>query len=317
MKRLALLLCLCVSVPLEAQESDSFDPGGYVQVELILFTTETDLEASNRTGVLPELLERTDPRHFPLDLVGIQGASLTSAVDTSWPEAEWALIKPGLMELNAHQLARGVRWFLEGSGEVSAQEEDGSETPELAVPREPTDVLAHPEGLEGEQASALFQDPLLADPSAETDPVSPASEKLEAPKELPLWERYRIWFSELLSNCFSQLEESEWRLGAATNSLRSDPQFRVLMHAAWIQPIGREPSHVLLHGGSSAEVGVLSLWRLAFVEAEIRMWRPLGQGYAELRKTRPLRLGRNYYLDHPLMGAVIRVDPIRVPAEFR
>ena len=316
MKRLALLLCLCVSVPLEAQESGSFDPGAYVQVELILFTTETDLDASNRTGVLPELLERTDPRHFPLDLIAIQGASLTTALDTSWLEAEWALIEPGLMELDADQLARGLRWFLENSDEVSEQEED-SETLWLAVPTEPSEVLADAEGLQGEQASALSQDSLLADSNAETGPLSPASEQLEALKEVPLWERYRIWYNELLSNCFSQLEESEWRLEAASNSLRSDAQFRVLMHSAWIQPIGRRPSHVLLHGGSSAEVGVLSLRRLAFVETEIKMWRPLGQGYAELEKTRPLRLGRNYYLDHPLMGAVIRVDPIRVPAEFR
>jgi len=106
-------------------------------------------------------------------------------------------------------------------------------------------------------------------------------------------------------------------LSRALAALERSNAHRVLMHGAWIQPVSVQPRPVLLSGGGRGEVGFLSVTREGFFKAEVRIWRPLGAGYAELHEVRPMRGRRAYYFDHPLMGVVLRIDPIRVPSEFR
>ena len=273
-----LALAFFCSVPLIAQGADTFDPGAYVQVELILFTRTWEGQGTNRTGVRPEDLDKYAPRRFPPGLLSVRGAMLDQSQDVSWFENEWALIEPQLLgpgesELALVPLKAQVPTFVAPPRE---------EMPEEAPP-------PHPEA------------PMVA----------------QTPEELSLWQRYRNWYTKLISNSFSQLEKNEWKLRAALGSVMNASDMKVIMHGVWRQPIGVHPQAILLHGGEIGEVGVLRLKRQAFVQAEVLMWRPLAQGYAELHESRPMRLARVYYFDHPLMGLILRVDPIKVPAEFR
>jgi len=140
---------------------------------------------------------------------------------------------------------------------------------------------------------------------------------LESPQEPTLWQRYRAWYTDLMANCFVQRHRDDWHLSRALAALERSNAHRVLMHGAWIQPVSVQPRPILLSGGGRGEVGFLSVTREGFFKAEVRIWRPLGAGYAELHEVRPMRGRRAYYFDHPLMGVVLRIDPIRVPSEFR
>ncbi len=311
MKPFLVALVLFFSGPLVAQVVDSFDPGAYVQVELILFTRELEGQGTNRTGVRPERLEKHAPRKLPLELISVRDAELSASADVSWFENEWALIEPRLIDLSEEELASGLLPVAaEQETQVVAEQavfdEEAKADGDVA-----SDVpMVHGEPLgEQENQQEEVSDQALSSDSGDLDEV-------QEPEELPLWLRYRNWYTSLLSNCFAQIEEHEWKLASAMRAIKRSSEMRVIMHAAWIQPIGAEPRAVLLHGGEEGEVGVLRLRRQAFVQAEVSMWRPLAEGYAELHESRPMRLARAYYFDHPLIGAILRVDPIRVPPEF-
>ena len=311
MKSLLVALVLFFSGPLVAQVADTFDPGAYVQVELILFTRELEGQGTNRTGVRPERLEKHAQRKFPLELISVRDAELSVTPDISWFEDEWALIEPRLISRRAEELALGLLPVVEEqeSQDVGQQAVfDEEATGDVEVVSDVTMVDALPTGEQEDPRDEVPDETLSTDPEQ--------LEEVEEPEELPLWLRYRNWYTSLISNCFAQIEEEEWKLAAALRSIQRSSGTRVIMHAAWIQPIGPRPQAVLLHGGEEGELGILSLRRQAFVQAEVSMWRPLAQGYAELHESRPMRLARAYYFDHPLIGAILRVDPIRVPPEF-
>lgn len=307
--RRAAWFILCMPLSLAAQESGSFDADNYLQVEVIVFTNETDLNATNRTLVLPELLVETEPRRFPPDLLGIEGASLGQAADASPLEDDWARVEASLIALDEAQLSRGIRRILE-------QPDDSLEVDTEPFIAEQGQSDADHAGSAGAVQSGL-EAPVAGEALSEAAESDSGVQDAAVPETPSLWERYRIWHGELVRNCYRQVDVAERRFEAARRALQRDPAHSVIMHGAWIQPIGTSANHVLLDGGVDAELGVLSLKRLAFVEAQISLWRPLAEGYAVLEESRPLRLGRNYYLDHPMMGVVLRVDRIRVPPEFQ
>ena len=315
MKALLVALVLFFSGPLVAQVADTFDPGAYVQVELILFTRELEGQGTNRTGVRPERLEKHEQRKFPLELISVRDAKLSLSRDVSWFGDEWALIEPRLISLSEEELALGLLPVVEEQETQDAPEQavfDEQATGDGEIVSDVTMVDAVPLGEQEDQLEDPHEE--VSDEAPSVDPEE--LEEVQEPEEVPLWLRYRNWYTSLISNCFAQIEEEEWKLAAALHSIERSSGMRVIMHAAWIQPIGPKPQAVLLHGGEEGEVGVLSLRRQAFVQAEVNMWRPLAQGYAELHESRPMRLARAYYFDHPLIGAILRVDPIRVPPEF-
>ena len=284
----AAFLGLCAPLLGLAQGSAEFNPDAYVQVEVIVFTIEASAGASNRTGVRPEVLERNDPRVFPSGLVSIKQAFMRESWDASWFDDEWSILAPNLQD----------------------------EWPLTELPVEVEIAVESETALEaGESATAVE----TAETVETTEPTE-STESAEPPPEPSLWERYRDWYTDLMANCFSQLDREDWHLARALASLERSNVHRVLMHGAWIQPISARARPVLLSSGDAGdagEVGVLSLTRSGFVSAEVHLWRPLGEGYAELHDLRPMRTRRAYYFDHPLMGIIVRVDPIRVPSEFR
>ena len=318
MKSLLVALVLFFSGPLVAQVADTFDPGAYVQVELILFTRELEGQGTNRTGVRPERLEKHEQRRFPLELLSVRDAELSVSPDISWFEDEWALIEPRLIDLSEEELALGLLPVVEEETQEVGEQAlfDEEATGDVEVVSDVTIVDALPMGEQEDLQEDPQEDPQeeMSDEALSTDPEE--LEEVQEPEELPLWLRYRNWYTSLISNCFAQIEEEEWKLAAALRSIKRSSGMRVIMHAAWIQPIGPRPQAVLLHGGEEGELGILNLRRQAFVQAEVSMWRPFAQGYAELHESRPMRLARAYYFDHPLIGAILRVDPIRVPPEF-
>ena len=276
------LFGLCASAAGVAQVSDSFDPDAYVQVEVILFTTEATAGATNRTGVRAELLEIDQPRAFPSNILSIENSRLTKAWDASWFEGEWSGIAPHLLDA-----------FPEPEVPEEAEEAEGPLEPvERVEPVEPVEL--------------------------DLPIVQTASDFVpEIPQEPTLWERYQAWYTDLIANCFAQRDREDYRLGRALAGLERSSSHRVLMHGAWVQPVSARARPILLTGGDALEVGFLSVTREGFFAAEVRFWRPLGTGYAELHEVRPMRSRRAYYFDHPLMGVVLRIDPIRVPSEFR
>lgn len=247
-----------------------------------------------------------------MDLVSVRDASLGKSQDTSWFENEWMLIEPRLTDLTAEELALGLLLkveepVLQDVGEQAVADHKEEAARETQTEAESSDPLSLEE--QGNEQADTSGEALVTD-------VEPGEETLE-PEEPPLWLRYRNWYTDLLSNCFAQIDREQWRLATALRAVERSSELRVIMHAAWIQPIGGKPQAVLLHGGDEGEVGVLRLARRTFVQAEVNMWRPLASGYAQLHEARAMRLARAYYFDHPLMGVILRVDPLRVPAEFR
>ena len=294
MRAVLAILGACVSLPSFAVEADGFDPGAYVQIEVILFATQAPEGATNRTGVRPEVLQRTRARAFPTGLVSIANAHLKKAPDASWFDREWSLIAPGLLD------------------EMPAPPAPIGDDVEVEVNLDAADEARLQAELEEEEKEADEDD--MAEVAGVVAETAGTAVIAETP---PLWQRYRAWYMDLMANCYSQVEQDNWRLSRALAALERSSAHRVLMHGAWIQPISPRPRPVLLSGGEAGEVGVLSLTRTGFIEADVRFWRPLASGYAELFEVRPMRSRRAYYFDHPMMGVIVRVDPIRVPSEFR
>ncbi len=171
--------------------------------------------------------------------------------------------------------------------------------------------LIAPRLLDAFPEQELPQEPV----ASELPPVADMTPQI--PQEATLWQRYQAWYTDLMANCFVQQRRDDWQLARALSALERSNTHRVLMHGAWIQPVSAQPRPILLSGGEPGEVGFLSVTREGFFKAEVRVWRPLGAGYAELHEVRPMRSRRAYYFDHPLMGVVLRVDPVQVPSEFR
>ncbi len=163
----------------------------------------------------------------------------------------------------------------------------------------------------------VFPQPVLPEEAVEPERRTIPDAIPEVPQDPTLWQRYQAWYNDVLASCFAQRDRAEWHLARALAALERSSAHQVLMHGAWIQPVSTQRRPIMLSGGERGEVGFLSVTRQGFFEAEVRVWRPLGDGHAELHELRAMRSRRANYFDHPLMGVVLRVDPIRVPSEFR
>jgi hypothetical protein len=147
---------------------------------------------------------------------------------------------------------------------------------------------------------------------------------------------------------FTLLADSELTLKPQATSLERSKQMRVLLHQAWLQPVGRQPIGVALAGGArfgpwSELAGTLqlsldktlmlnsSLWYSQFmpdnghpITNPITIPLPPEQGILSDAKTegffatlavpfsfrQALKPGVTTYVDHPIFGLIIKVQPL-------
>jgi hypothetical protein len=107
--------------------------------------------------------------------------------------------------------------------------------------------------------------------------------------------------------------------------LQRDAAYRVVLHAAWIQPVpDRErPQPLLIQTGE--RIG--NTWRIEgtvdvtlgrYLHVDTRLWyRPdataAGSEYEEMREQRRMRGGELHYFDHPRFGMLMRIDSVMMP----
>jgi len=147
---------------------------------------------------------------------------------------------------------------------------------------------------------------------------------------------------------FTLLADSELSLKPQASSLERSKQMRVLLHQAWLQPIGRQPIGVAIAGGAQFGpwrelAGTLqlsldktlqlnsALWFAQFmpdnghpITNPISVPLPPEQGQLSEAKTEgffatlamPFKFKQNLkpgvatYVDHPIFGLIIKVQPL-------
>lgn len=114
---------------------------------------------------------------------------------------------------------------------------------------------------------------------------------------------------------YEQLDPTTHQLGRAANRLDAQPGFTVHWHAAWIQPgLGRfQAQAVALPRELRAEGfdGWIRIYRERFLHAETHITQidNGGELLARMAGSRRMRSDEQHYLDHPVLGVLVRVDP--------
>jgi hypothetical protein len=107
------------------------------------------------------------------------------------------------------------------------------------------------------------------------------------------------------------LPKSQWKLGGAFSRLKSKSGYTPLLHLAWRQPVTSrkeaEPVHLLSSSAPGVEGTVkVSVERYLHVDLDLL----LGSGY-RMRSHRRMRSKELHYLDHPKMGALVLISPVK------
>ena len=119
---------------------------------------------------------------------------------------------------------------------------------------------------------------------------------------------------------YRRLAPAAHRLGLAARRLAARSGFNVLWHAAWEQA-GLGPAQApavalpatLRRDGLSGFVRVYRQ-RFLHVEAELR-YRQADGIHWSMSQSRRMRSGRQHYLDHPVLGVLVRIDEVDATAD--
>jgi len=108
--------------------------------------------------------------------------------------------------------------------------------------------------------------------------------------------------------------------------LQRDPAYRVVLQAAWIQPVPDRdrPLPLLIQtgdrfGNAWRIEGTLVVTLGRYLHVATRLWYRPDQtaaqtdGYEEMREQRRMRSGELHYFDHPKFGMLMRIDPVTMP----
>ncbi|MEE9255318.1 MAG: CsiV family protein [Pseudomonadales bacterium] len=303
-----LLTC---GIEVAAQREDQSTHGQglrWFQVEVVVF--RQPLSSS-----LQENLLHTDPLPLPFDMIALlprKGVPirprLMAHLESGWLTNAFA---PRLRVLRAltrefqNPIQRaelgnvragdyGTSAMLrEGtSGAVDGMPASDDPTRAPAASREPIDIPAPPQAL-------MTQEELEA--------------ALAVMPEIPIEAAY------------TELPQEEHVLGREASALARRAGYRVLAHHAWLQPLEENapPTPVLIAARDDERTdagGLLGTVRVRlsrFLHAQITFSFPYGGaggGYAHLVEARRMRSQKLHYIDHPLFGALIRIDPYPRPA---
>lgn len=111
---------------------------------------------------------------------------------------------------------------------------------------------------------------------------------------------------------FQILPKEEWQLGPAAYTL-SRKGARIRAHVRWRQAIGKRDNNDWYHIGAKDLQGAmrLSLGRFLHADFELTLQRHDGPD-VQARLHRRMRGGELHYLDHPLLGILIRAERLEV-----
>lgn len=108
------------------------------------------------------------------------------------------------------------------------------------------------------------------------------------------------------------LPSDQHRLTGAANRLRNQPGYQVIWHEAWRQslrgPASAPTVSLPLELRSLGIEGRIRAYQSRFLhlETDIRLTDPTVWRLHESRRIRPSEV---HYLDHPLLGIIVRIDP--------
>jgi hypothetical protein len=107
------------------------------------------------------------------------------------------------------------------------------------------------------------------------------------------------------------LPKSQWKLGGAFSRLKSKGGYTPLLHLAWRQQVTSrkeaDPVHLLSSSGSGMEGTIkVSVGRYLHVDLDLL----LGKSY-RMQAHRRMRSKELHYIDHPKMGALVLISPVK------
>ena len=114
---------------------------------------------------------------------------------------------------------------------------------------------------------------------------------------------------------YRQLPAAEHSLGRAARRISGRAGFDVLWHAAWEQPgVGpaqAQPVALPIQLRAEGISGFIRVYRQRFlhVEAELR-YSEADDRHWTMSTSRRMRSGQQHYLDHPVLGLLVRVDEV-------
>ena len=269
----------------------------WYSVEVVLFR--------HRTVATDEELVRHAPRHYPLPLTGFaRGPESDTDPDAAWLIGE----APGDAE---RPLPPAWLWMDAPADPAGDADSQGRAPP---VPGNPLPV-----------------DPAL--PTSErgrTIPAPPPSPSSPASPESVARAAFAA-FEGALAHSSMRWREDGLTLTGHVRRMRRSGAYDVLRHGRWQQPTVTPGSAVPLlvqlgprrPDGLFEVEGTLRVSRARYIRVDAELWlhgayasrSPNGTegGYAVLSETRRMRARKVHYLDHPMLGLVIRVEPLEMP----
>lgn len=120
------------------------------------------------------------------------------------------------------------------------------------------------------------------------------------------------------------LSASDHRLSGAATRLRNQPGYTLIWHEAWQQTLrGARTAPAISLPASLRQLGIegrIRPYRQRFLHFEVDLrWHltptELGETapFWRLAQSRRMRSGQTHYLDHPVLGVIVRIDPVAMP----
>jgi hypothetical protein len=106
-----------------------------------------------------------------------------------------------------------------------------------------------------------------------------------------------------------ELSSGQGRLGPIAYTLERQG-YRVLLHAAWIQPVGGRSSTRWYSLSGRGLRGLVRVTRGRYLHFETDLLVDAGaEGAVRTSQSRRMRSAEVHYIDHPRVGIVVRIDP--------
>lgn len=120
------------------------------------------------------------------------------------------------------------------------------------------------------------------------------------------------------------LPASDHRFSGTANRLRNQPGYTLIWHEAWQQTLrGSRSAPAISLPSSLRPLGIearIRPYRQRFLHFEVDVrWHIAAADTAEptafwrLAQSRRMRSGQTHYLDHPVLGVIVRIDPVATP----
>ena len=140
--------------------------------------------------------------------------------------------------------------------------------------------------------------------------------------ERSFWEALKDFNESFAKDSWLWLEDEHLELGPQRQSIARAPELNVVFHGRWQQPVPARdaPQYIQIpihdpvlqsqHQQLSGHIGI-TLGR--YLHANTNLWLqadPTSGQYAVLNESRRMRSDELHYVDHPLMGVLIKIMPV-------